>query len=173
MVKTSRDSRALDEGKLRAMHLAGTVAFPLRYSVTGNIWLERRTLPYRSTPQEVDLVYVHEKGAHDQDATRFALNSHVEAIFFPGAKEGRGRNAAFHFADNAYDLDKGFWFLGPDVNGETISKVLEIDIYQRDSGAKGIIFVPENRAVYSMDEFAETAEKVMLVRGTCDPGHRP
>lgn len=173
MVKTSRDSRDLEAGKLRALHLAGTVAFPLCYSATGAIWFEKCTLPYRSKPQEVDLVYVFEKGPHDQDATRFALNSHVEAIFFPGAKEGRGRSAAFRFTENVYDLERGFWFLGPDVDGTIINAELGIDIYQRESDAKGIIFVPENRAVYSTDEFAETAERVMLIRGKCDPGHRP
>jgi hypothetical protein len=158
----------LENGKLRAMHLAGTVALPLRYPATGAVWFEKRELKYRSVTRKVDLIYVYEKDVHAQESTRFALHEHVEAMFFPGAKEGRGGSATFRFAEDACDLKKGAWFLGPDVNAKTISEVLKVDIYQRDSGAKGIIFVPEFRAVYSTDELAQTASEVYYTRG-CDP----
>jgi hypothetical protein len=166
--KPSAAGKKLDEGKLRAMHLAGTVAFPLSFAMTGSIWFEKRTLEYHSTTRHVDLVYVYEKDMHDQESTRFVLSEHVEAIFFPGSKEGRGGSATYRFADAASDLEKGVWFLGPDVNAKTIKEVLKIDVYQRDSGAKGIIYVPEIRAVYSMDEWAQTASEVSYTRG-CDP----
>jgi hypothetical protein len=158
----------LEIGKLRAMHLAGTVALPLSYSITGQIWFEKRELKYRSVTRKVDLVYVYEKDPHDQESTRFVLSEHVEAIFFPGVKEGRGSSSTFRFEKEGCDLEKGFWFLGPDVNAKTIKEVLKIDPYQRDSGAMGILFVPEIRAVYSMDEWAQTASEVYYTRG-CDP----
>jgi len=160
----------LENGKLRAMHLAGTVALPLSYSATGEIWFEKRELKYRSVTRKVDLIYVYEKDLHDQESTRFALNEHVEAIFFPGAKEGRGNRSTFRFAEEACDLKKGVWFLGPDVNAKTIKEVLKIDIYRRDPSVRGIIFVPEIRAVYSTDEFAETAGDLILYG--CDPPWR-
>jgi hypothetical protein len=143
----------LEDGKLRAMHLAGTVALPFRYSATGEIWFEKRELKYRSVTRNVDLIYVYEKDLNDQESTRFVLNEHVEAMFFPGAKEGRGSSSTFRFAEEACDLKKGVWFLGPDV------------------GARGIIFVPEIRAVYSMDEWAQTAGEVYYIGG-CDPHYR-
>jgi hypothetical protein len=161
----------LEDGKLRAMHLAGTVALPFRYSATGEIWFEKRELKYRSVTRNVDLIYVYEKDLNDQESTRFVLNEHVEAMFFPGAKEGRGSSSTFRFAEEACDLKKGVWFLGPDVNAKTIKEVLKIDIYRRDSGARGIIFVPEIRAVYSMDEWAQTAGEVYYIGG-CDPHYR-
>ena len=158
----------LENGKLRAMHLAGTVALPLSYSTTGEIWFEKRELKYRTMTRKVDLIYVYEKDSHDQESTRFVLNEHVEAIFFSGTKEGRGSSSTFRFANEACDPDKGAWFLGPDVNAKTIKEVLKIDIYRRDSGARGIIYVPEIKAVYSMDEWAQTAGEVYYIRG-CDP----
>jgi len=159
----------LDFRKTRALHLAGTVAFPLSHSNAGDVWFENCTVQYRGGVETSKFLFVHERGSVGHDTTRLIKASHVAAVFFPGYWEEREGRRVYRFSDEAYDLEKGEWFFGPDMTAERIHEVLKVDILNRAAGAKGVAFVPENQAVFTLDEWAETAIQVSFAQGGCDP----
>lgn len=161
----------LDIRQTRALYLAGTVRFPLCYSDSGEVWLDNCVLQFRGDSEKSNFVFLHEKSSLEYSVTRLVRLSNVSAIFFPGCWEERQGKRVFRFSDEVHDLERGEWFYGPDVNAEKIQEVLMTDIHNREAGAKGVVFVPESRAVFSQDEWTETAIHVNYVRGGCDP-HR-
>lgn len=164
----------LDFRQTRSLHLAGTVAFPTPFPTAGQLWFEDGKLTYPTATRPTTFVIVHESSSLEYTTTRAALKTDVAAIFFPGYWEDTDKGRVFHFSESncVHDLEKGEWFLDPDVEVETISRKLQIDVTSRDSGARGIMFVPEMKPVYSRDESVLTAGGAQMTRSGCDP-HRP
>ena len=163
----------LDFGKTRALYLAGTVAFPLCRSNSGEVWFENCAVQYRGGVETSKFLFVHEASSAGRDTTRLVKANHVAAVFFPGCWEEREGRRKYRFSDEAYDLEEGEWFFGPDMTAERIHETLRVDILDRAAGAKGVVFVPESRAVFTLDEWAETAIQVSFAQGGCDPRRWP
>jgi hypothetical protein len=159
----------LDFRQTRALHLAGTVAFPLCYANTGEIWFENCSVQYRGGVETSKYLFVHEASSVGRDTTRLVKASHVAAVFFPGCWEECEGRRVYRFANEAIDQEEGEWFFGPDMTAERIHEVLKVDVLSRAGGAKGVVYVPESRAIFSLDEWAETALQVSFAYGGCDP----
>ena len=187
----------LDINQTRRFYLAGTVAFPTPFPSAGGISIEDGSfqLPVdanksnngekkvkqnnREQTETVPFVVVQENTGLKQVTIRVIRESDVRAIFFPGVWVDTDKGRIFRFAEREYvhDLEEGEWFLGPQINAGEITRRLHlrergIDITCRDSGVRGIVFVPENQRVVTIHESAQTAgDTVMEMRGDCMRGN--
>jgi len=183
----------LDIKQTRRFYLAGTVAFPTPFPTAGGISIEqgRFHLPDDGNKgrngdkknkqdngegiETVPFVVVEENTGLMQSTIRVVRESDVRAIFFPGVWVDTDKGRVFKFAEEEYvhDLEQGQWFLGPQITVDNIIKRLKLDdrgtdIGCRDSGVRGIVFVPEHRRVVTIHERAQTAgDAAMKIRGDC------
>ena len=183
----------LDVNQTRRFFLAGTVAFPTPFPTAGGISIEDGNfqLPDNANKakngekkgkqnngeqmETVPFVVVQENTGLKQATIRVVRESDVRAIFFPGVWVETDKGRMFRFAKREYvdDLEEGEWFLGPQINADEITRRLKlhergIDITCRDSGVRGIVFVPEHRRVVTIHECAQTAgDTAMEIRGNC------
>jgi hypothetical protein len=94
---------------------------------------------------------------------RIILAKDVAAIFFPGAWEtDSDQSRVFRFKRNGRveDFERGEWFLNPEIDAKKILDKLNSDVTRRDSDARGVVFVPENRPVLSISEVTQTAGSI-------------
>jgi hypothetical protein len=151
----------LDSKQTRRLYLAGTVAFPTPFPTAGGISVEMGSTspcPGRS-PDLAEFVVIQEKSDHHNSVYRVVRKEDVAAIFFPGDWKNSDRGRVFRFTKRygVRDFERGEWFLASDIDADTISKRFELDIRSRDSGAKGIVFVPRDRAVLTYKVLSQTA----------------
>jgi hypothetical protein len=153
------------------MSLAGTVAFPKPFPSAGAFSVEDGPLSHTTGARSTKFVVLQEKSRLEEETARSVLKEDVAAIFFPGVWEDTDQGHVFRFAeqDRVHDLEKGEWFLNPEIDAETISRQLNIDIRRRDSRARGIIFVPESRPVLTNHEFTQPAGSIEALQSGCDP----
>jgi hypothetical protein len=151
------------------------VPFPTPYPTAGGISIEEGSFHFSNEKHNATFVVIQENTTVEESTIRVVPNSNVAAIFFPGVwVETEGRRV-FQFAkrEGVHDLDEGEWFLGPHIDAAKIMTRLKltesnIDITRRDSGVRGIVFVPENLPVLTINQYAETAgDAAMDVRGHC------
>jgi hypothetical protein len=99
-------------------------------------------------------------------------------MFFPGSwatVPRRGKVFRFSQAHAAYDLERGEWFLGPEINVTAIRQRLKnprLAIDKRSGPARGIVFVYRDRPVMTITETVQTAGSIrdhMTTRYCCDP----
>ena len=151
----------LDSRQTRRLYLAGTVAFPTPFPTSGGISFEDGSLlrSDNGEKENVAFVVVQEKTRTEQSTIRVVRKSDVVAMFCPGywLDTDQGRVFRFFEGDSVYDLEQGEWFLGSDINAPEISTRLKlntdqhnVDITRRDSGARGLAFVPENSPVITI-----------------------
>ena len=158
----------LDIRQTRRLYLAGTVPFPMPFPSTGTISIEDGSLLIRSPVTQsarTTFVVVQDRPGGEHSTLRVIRAEDVAAIFFPGAWDnGSDQSRAFRFerGGRVEDLEQGEWFLNPEIDAKTISARLNTDIARRDSDARGVVFVPENRPVLSISEVTQTAGS------TCD-----
>jgi hypothetical protein len=183
----------LDVKQTRRFYLAGTVAFPTPFPSAGGISIEDGSFQFPDDgdkenngekkdkennggkKDKVTFVVVQEKSGVRQATTRVVHKSDVAAIFFPGVWVDTDEGPVFRFAERerVHDLEEGEWFLGPQIKVTKITTRLKlaqrnIDITSRDSGVRGIVFVPEHRPVLTVYECAQTAgDAAMEIRGQC------
>jgi hypothetical protein len=183
----------LDFKQSRRFYLAGTVAFPTPFPSAGGISIEDGSLLLSVDRDEVNhgekkdkenneekrervvFVVVQETTGVEKATTRVVRKSDVAAIFFPGEWIDTDNGPVFRFAEPecVHDLEHGEWFLGPQIKVSKITTRLKldqikVDITRRDSGVRGIVFVPEDRSVLTIHECAQSAgNAVMNVRGHC------
>ena len=136
----------LDIKQTRRWYLSGTVAFPTPFPSAGGISVEDGAI-IRSEGtgrQTATFVVVQEEATVEQSTIRVVLDRDVAAIFFPGEFVDTDQGREFRFAekDGVDDLEKGEWFVNPDIDAAEISKRLGVDIGRRNSGARGIAFCP-------------------------------
>jgi hypothetical protein len=188
-----RSCLELDAHQTRRFYLAGTVAFPAPFPATGPISIEGGSfqLPDDDSngrieekkskrdggaqPEGEPFVVVQEGSGLANATIRVVRESDVRAIFFPGVWVDADKGRIFIFAQEEYvdNLERGEWFLGPQINADEISKRLKlhergIDITCRYSGVRGIVFVPEHRRVVTIHETAQLAvDAVLKIRGNC------
>ena len=147
----------LDSRQTRRLYLAGTVAFPTPFPTAGSISIEDGSLFYSGVPQGTAFVVVQEESGRTRAAIRLVREDDVAAIFFPGVWVETEGKSVFRFAKQADDLEQGEWFLNPEINADQISERFSINVRSRDSGARGIAFVPEHLPLMTINERAETA----------------
>jgi hypothetical protein len=189
----------LDVNQTRRFYLSGTVAFPTPFPTADGISIEDGSfqLPddankWRNGEKKdkqnngeqmetVPFVVVQENTGLQQATIRVVRESDVRAIFFPGVWVDTDKGRKFIFAEREYvhDLEQGEWFLGPQITAKEITGRLKLDergtdIACRDSGVRGIVFVPEHRRVVTIHEFAQTAGDAAtdirgnyMIRGNC------
>jgi hypothetical protein len=121
-------------------------------------------------PRDDFFVVLIERSSLYRLERRVARLENVAAIFFPGVwtKEGGKNVFVFAEADAVDDLDKGEWFLKPDVDPKKISQKLRIDITSSDSGAMGIVFVPSHLPVATIEEYVSPASIFSEDEEGCD-----
>lgn len=158
----------------RRTYLAGAVAFPTPFPSAAGISIEdgERFRSARGADQNATFVIVQERSGPERATIRAVSKHDVAAIFFPGVwEDGREQGRTFRFTDQhgVHDLDAGEWFLNPDIDADAISRRLNINITRRDSGAKGIVFVPQHRPVLTITECTQTAGAAEAQGGGCDP----
>jgi hypothetical protein len=159
----------------RRLSLAGTVPLPTLFPSAENISVEdgRFSRLEGGQKERATFVVVKEKIGLDKTAFHAVLKADVTAIFFPGVWVDGDLGRVFRFAeqDCVHDLDQGEWFLNPDLRADKISTRLGIDITLRDSGARGIIFVPETKPVITIadEEIIRQAGAIRSPWSGCDP----
>jgi len=149
----------------RRLFLAGTVAFPMPFPGIGTVSIEKALLRLSSRRKRRgrSFVVVQEKQRRDQSVIRIIRMRDVSAIFFPGEYSRKGdptSKFSFSDCDRVDDFDQGQWFLNGHINVETIRAGLNITVEEftrRNSKARGVVFVPENRPVLSITEVTQTA----------------
>jgi hypothetical protein len=187
----------LDVKQTRRFYLAGTVAFPTPFPTVGGISIEDGSFQLpddakkgrngekndkRTNGEEMEtvpFVVVQENTGLQQATIRVVRESDVRAIFFPGVWVDTDKGRIFRFSEREYvhELEEGEWFLGPQINADEITRRLKLrergkDITCRDSGVRGIVFVPEHRRVVTIHECALTAAETALeIRGNCIRGN--
>jgi hypothetical protein len=155
----------LDIRQTRRLYLAGTVAFPMPFPATGVISIEHGSLPLSPDcqSQHTTFVVVQDSPGHERSTLRIILAKDVAAIFFPGAWEtDSDQSRVFRFKRNGRveDFERGEWFLNPEIDAKKILDKLNSDVTRRDSDARGVVFVPENRPVLSISEVTQTAGSI-------------
>jgi len=183
----------LDIQQTRRFYLAGTVAFPTPFPSAGGISIEDGSFKLSDNgdkgncgdmkdkeqngekKERVTFVVVQEKTGVDEATIRVVRKSDVAAIFFPGVWVDTDNDPVFQFTERerVHDLDEGEWFLGPQIKATKITTRLKldqrhVDITRRDSGVRGIVFVPEHRPVLTIYECAQAAgDAAMELTGHC------
>jgi hypothetical protein len=151
----------LDARQTRSFFLAGTVALPSPYPTLGTISFTAGQMTYSpgERPQDKDLVILYE---YQQNRTivRLMLQEDISAIFVAGERDARGvlQLSARDYSEN---IEQGEWFVDTDVNAATVRARLnlqqQIDISSRNSVLRGIVFIAEDRPIFHVTEFSQTA----------------
>ena len=183
----------LDSKQTRRFYLAGTAAFPTPFPSAGGISIEEGSLLLSDDTDKVNsgekkdkenngdkreratFVVVQEKTGLEEATIRVVRKSDVAAIFFPGVWVDTDHGPVFRFTERerVHDLEEGEWFLGPQIKAAKITTRLKldrsnVDITRRDSGVRGIVFVPEHRPVLTVSECAQAAGAAeMVIMGPC------
>ena len=154
----------LDSLQTRRFYLAGTVAFPAPFPGAGEISIKSGSVSRSADGKRNDQVFVilHEESGFNRTVKRVFLKDDVAAIFIPGAATDTDQGRRFRFAerDSVRDLENGEWILNADIDVDKISQRLGIDIRSPTSGARGIVFVPEQRPVLTITELTQPAGAV-------------
>ncbi len=171
----------LDARQTRRLLLAGAVPFPKPFPSIGRISIERGRLVFsKAVRQWTSFVVVQDNC--EPSTTRLILRNGVAGIFFPGvwvSVPRRGKVFRFSQAHAAYDLERGEWFLGREINVKAIRERLRnphLAIDKRRSPARGIVFVYRDRPVMTITEIVQTAGSIrdhMTAVYCCDPTHHP
>jgi hypothetical protein len=177
----------------RRFYLAGAVAFPTPFPSAGAISIEEGSLllsgetdrPNGGEKKEKEangekrermtFVVVQEMSRIGEATIRIFRKSDVAAIFFPGFWVDTDKGKVFKFSrrNHVHDLEKGEWFLGPHVKASKITSRLKldqsnIDIADRDSPVRGMVFVPEHLPVLTVYECAQASGDAALdIEGHC------
>jgi hypothetical protein len=173
----------LDSQQTRRFFLAGTVAFPTPSMTTGIISFHacNWTVAQGADKLSDDVVAVQEPHEGNLNCIRIMRRSDVAAIFIPGKRNDGGafRNAAEPYLK---DMDEGEWFIASHADPSVITERLRLagdDISRRDSGLRGIVYLPATAPVLNIFEMAATAAEScgniwpepQYTRGTCLGGH--
>jgi hypothetical protein len=150
----------LNVRQTRAMFLADTVPLPRAFPTAAPLTIEEGCLCHACDERHDDVfVSILEETELRFSVSRVILLKNVAAIFFPGVWTKDGGKNVFNFAepDAVDDMDKGEWFLKSNLDPKKISQKLKIDISRSDSGARGIVFVPRNAPVVTIEESVRPA----------------
>jgi hypothetical protein len=188
----------LDSKQTRRLFLAGTVAFPTPFPSLGTISVEkgrlRRSDEDNNAPDEL-FVVVQEKAGIDRAKVRVVRQEDVAAIFIPEMSDYADdplTKCCCDEEDLVRDLEQGIWILKPGrdvaeliqnaVKGDSDSaekkagrntaeknKKRRIDVGRRDSGVKGIVFVPRHQPVLTIEECTHAAGDVdpYIIKAGC------
>jgi hypothetical protein len=161
----------LNVRQTRGMYLAGTVPLPRAFPTAAPITIEAGCLCHACDERQDEVfVSILEEAELRFSVTRVILLENVAAIFFPGVWTKDGAKNVFNFAEpnEVDDMDKGEWFLKSNIDAKKISQKLKVDVSRRDSGARGIVFIPRNAPVVSIEESVRPASSFSDDVETCD-----